>query len=57
MKSKRAQIKTKGTAKVEFIRGDPKLTKLIESSVYYTNPVHYITMVSEELNWAVKEKE
>ena len=55
LKSKKAQIDTGGTEKVTVMKGGPKLTKLIEASVYDTNPVHYISMFSEELKWVVTD--
>ena len=39
------------------MEGYPKCTNLIEASMYYIMPVHYITMFSEELNWVVNQKE
>ena len=39
------------------MEGDPKRTNIIEASMYDTMPVHYISMVSEELTWVVKEKQ
>ena len=45
------------TSNVAVLKGCPKFTKLIESSVYDTNLAHYISMVLEELKWAVKEKQ
>ena len=39
------------------MEGCPKLTNLIEAKMYDTTPVHYISMVSEEFKWVVKEKE
>ena len=39
------------------MEGDPKFTNLIEASMYDTNPVQHISMVSEELNLVVKDKE
>ena len=36
---------------------DPKVTKIIEASVYDTKNINYISMVSEYLEWSVKEKE
>ena len=52
--SKRAQIETRGTPKDAAMEGDTKRTNLIEDSIYYTTPVHYISMVSETLKWVVK---
>ena len=57
MKSKKAHIETRGTSKEAVTEGDPKLSNLIEASLYDTTRVHYISMVSEELNWVIKEKE
>ena len=53
----KVQIETRGRAKEDVLKRDPKLTKLIGLSVYDTEPVHYISMVSEELKRVVKEKE
>ena len=56
LKSKKATIDTRGTSKEAFTEGYPKCTNLIEARIYDTNHVHYISMVSEELNWFVREK-
>ena len=45
-----------GTENSAALKVDSKPTKIIEASVYDTNPVHYISMVSEELEWVVKEE-
>ena len=37
---KKAQIEIRGTSKAGFMKGDPKVTKLIKTSVYDTNPVN-----------------
>ena len=57
LKSKKAQIETRGTSKEAVTEGDPKCTNLIGDSMYYTTPVQYISMFSEDLKWAVKEEE
>ena len=57
LRSKKAYIETRGTAKEEVMEGDPKCTRLVEASIYYNKLVYYTSMVSEELNWVVKEKE
>ena len=46
MISTKAQIETRGASNETVSKGDPKLTKLIEDSVYDNNPVYYISMVS-----------
>ena len=38
------------------MEGGQKCTNLIEAIMYDTTPVNYISMVSEELKWFVKEK-
>ena len=52
----KAQVDTRGKSKTLVLKGDPKLNNVIEDSVYDTNPFHYISMVSQEFNWVVKEK-
>ena len=49
LKSKKENIETRGTAKAAVLKGDQKLTKITEASVYGTKPVHYTSMVSYEL--------
>ena len=57
MESKRENIDTRGTEKIAVLKGGPKLTKLIEASVYDNKSVHYISMVSEELKRVLKEED
>ena len=57
LKSKKAQIETRGTSKEAVTEGYPKCTNLIEASIYDTTPIHYISMVSEDLKWILKQKE
>ena len=56
MISTKAQIETRGASNEAVSKGDPKLTKLIEDSVYDNNPVYYISMVSEKLKRVVRYK-
>ena len=56
-KLKKAYIDTRGTQKSEVLKGGPKLTKLIEDIVYDTKTFHYVSIVSEELKWVLKEKD
>ena len=57
LKSNKAHIDTRRTEKEAVPEGDPKCTNLIEDIMYDTTPVHYISIISEELKWFVKEKE
>ena len=45
------------TTKAAVIKGNPKWTDLIATSIYDTNLVHYLSMSSEELKWVVFEKD
>ena len=55
-KLNKSHIYTRGTTKKEVIKRYPKHTNLIEAIMYDNTPVHYISMVSEELKWASKKK-
>ena len=57
LNSKKAHIDTRGTLKEAVTEGDPKGTNLVEASMCDTTHVHYISMVSEELKWVVKDTE
>ena len=46
-----------GTSKEAVLEWDTKCTNLIRNIMYDTNSIHYMNMVSEELKWAIKEKE
>ena len=56
-KINKSHIHTRGTTKEKVMERYPKHTNLIEAILYDITPVHYISMVSEQLKWAVKEKE
>ena len=57
MKSKKAQIKARGTTKVEILEGYPKRPKLVVDSVYGTNTLHYTSIVSKQFKWVMQQKE
>ena len=57
LKPKKSQIETRGTSKETVTEVDPKCTNLNEASIYYATSEKYISMVSEELKWFIKEKE
>ena len=46
-----------GTVKVAKLEGDPECPCLIASSVYDTKPVHYLSMITEKVEWIKKEKD
>ena len=56
-RSKKARVDTMWTSKVEVMEGGIKFSNLIESSVYNTNPFHYISMVSKELKWVINNRD
>jgi hypothetical protein len=47
----------RGTVKVAKLEGDPQCPCLIASSVYDTKPVHYLSMVTERVQWMNKTKD
>ena len=53
----KVQIESKGTAKTSLVLGHTECTNLIAYSVYNTNNVHHLSMVSKELKWFMKDKE
>lgn len=56
MLNRHAQIAVRGTVKAAVLEGDPGCPNLIATSVYDTKPVHYLSMISEEISWQVEEK-
>ena len=55
-KSRAAQIHVRGTVKAAVLEGDPDCTNLVASSVYDAKPVHYLSMVYNEIRWVEVEK-
>ena len=47
----------RGTVKVAKLEGDPECPCLLASSVYDTKPVHYLSMVTERVQWMKKTKD
>ena len=39
------------------MQDEPKYPNLVPSSVYYTKPVHYLSMLSSDLKWVITEKD
>ena len=46
-----------GTVKVAKLEGDPECPCLTASSVYDTKPMHYLSMITEKVEWIKKEKD
>ena len=57
VKDRKKQIDVRGTVKAALLEGDPNCVGLVASSVYDTKPVHYLSMVCEELKWLEVEKQ
>ena len=55
-KSKKKQLLVRGTTKAAVLKGDPNCPDLVATSVYDSVPVHYLSMVCEELKWIVCDK-
>jgi Transposase IS4 len=56
VKNKTEARKVRGTIKAAVLRGDHKCPDLVAVSVYDTKPVHFITMIAEELKWVECER-
>ena len=54
-KSRARQIAVRGTVKAAVLKGDKDCPDLVACSVYDTKPVHYLSMVSEKLQWIAKD--
>ena len=55
--NREAQICVRGgTVKATVLEGDLGCPGLTATSIYDTKPVHYLSMVSEKLQWIVKEQ-
>ena len=52
-KQRNKHLEVNQTTKSAILKGDPKGPDLITTSVYVTNPVHYLIMSNEELKWVV----
>ena len=55
-KSRKDQIKVRGTVKAALLEGDAACPNLVACSIYDTKPVHYLSMVCNTLKWVVMEK-
>ena len=56
VKSRKDQILVRGTVKAAVLERDADCPNLVASSVYDSKPVHYLSMVSEKLEWSQVEK-
>ena len=55
-KSRKYQIKVRGTVKAALLEGDATCPNLVACSIYDTKPGHYLSMVCDTLKWVVMEK-
>ena len=51
------KLDTKGTTKAAILKSDPKRPDLIVTTVFYTKPVYYLIMSSEDLKFVVCDKD
>ena len=56
LKSNKGNLESLDKKKAGVMKGDPKCPNLVVSIVYDTKHVHYLSMVSSDLKWAVTEK-
>ena len=57
MTNRTKQLEVRGTVKAAKLEGDPDCPCLLATSVYDSKPVHYLSMISEEVKWVVKERD
>ena len=55
-KSRKYQIKVRGTVKAALLEGENACTNFVACSIYDTKPVHYLSMVYDKLKWVVMDK-
>jgi len=55
-KNRKKQINVRGVVKAVVLKGDPECPDLVDSSVYDTKSVHFLSMVCKEVSWVVKER-
>jgi len=55
-KTKAEEEKVRGTVKAAVLNGDPLCPALVAVSVYDTKPVHFLSMICQEINWIQKER-
>ena len=55
-KSRKYQIKVRGTFKAALLAGYTACPNLVACSIYDTKPVHYLSMVCDTLKWVVIDK-
>ena len=55
MKNITQQRAVRGTVKESVLKGGPGCPNLVASSVYDTKAVHYLSMVSESVEWVKVE--
>ena len=48
------QLKVCGTEKISVIEGYQGCPNIVASSIYDMKTVHYLSMVTQELNWILK---
>ena len=51
VKNRKQQIAVHGTVNTAVLEGNPDCPNLVASNVYNAKPVHYLSMVSEEIKW------
>jgi hypothetical protein len=55
-KNKDRQLGVRGTVKAAVLRGDEGCPGLVANSVYDTKPVHFLSMICEEIKWVKKHR-
>jgi hypothetical protein len=55
-KNKERQLGVRGTVKAAVLKGDENCPGLVANSVYDTKPVHFLSMICEEIKWIKKQR-
>ena len=54
--TKKALRDKQGTVKAAVLQGDTNFVNLVASSIYNTQPVHFLSMVCDTIKWVKKKK-
>ena len=54
--SKKALRDKRGTVKAAVLQGNTNCVDLVASSIYNTQPVHFLSLVCDTIKWVKKKK-
>ena len=53
---KKDKISSRRTTKAAMLQGDTECPDLVDSSIYDTRPVHFLSMGCNSIKWVIKSK-